>query len=161
MVDEDLDLLKQYGARAYRISISWSRVIPLGGRNDLVNNEGLEYYVRLVNRLKDAGLEPVVTLYHWDLPAELEKRYKGQLNREEFIADFVHYARVMFEALGNKVKFWITFNEPVSASYPFPFQHPAPIVRKSGITRPYSLWHLKSIRGLKLQKKSNSVLLCI
>ena len=105
-------MLKKLGARAYRFSVSWSRVIPLGGRNDPVNEAGLEYYVKFVDDLLAAGIVPFITLFHWDLPDELDKRYGGFLNKEEFVADFANYARVMFDALGDKVKHWITFNEP-------------------------------------------------
>lgn len=105
-------MLKKTGARAYRFSISWSRVIPLGGRNDPVNQAGLQHYVKFVDDLLAAGIVPFVTLFHWDLPDELEKRYGGFLDNEEFVADFANYARVMFEAMGSRVKHWITFNEP-------------------------------------------------
>ncbi|EXJ63725.1 beta-glucosidase [Cladophialophora yegresii CBS 114405] len=108
---QDIALLKQTGAKAYRFSISWSRVIPKGGRNDPINQAGLDYYVKFVDDLVDAGIVPFVTLFHWDLPDELDKRYGGFLNKEEFVADYANYARVMFEALP-KVKHWITFNEP-------------------------------------------------
>jgi beta-glucosidase len=87
-------------------------VIPLGGRNDPVNEKGLQYYVKFVDDLLAAGIVPFITLFHWDLPDELDKRYGGFLNKEEFVADFANYARVMFDALGDKVKHWITFNEP-------------------------------------------------
>ena len=96
---------------AYRFSVSWTRIIPLGGRNDPVNEKGIEYYRNLVNDLLDAGITPLLTLFHWDLPDELYKRYDGFLNKEEFVQDFVRYARVMYEALP-QVKYWITFNEP-------------------------------------------------
>lgn len=109
---QDIELLKKTGAKAYRFSISWSRVIPLGGRTDPVNQAGLNYYVKFADDLLAAGIVPFVTLFHWDLPDELEKRYGGFLNKEEFVADFVNYARVMFEAMGPRVKHWITFNEP-------------------------------------------------
>ncbi|KIX01985.1 uncharacterized protein Z518_07924 [Rhinocladiella mackenziei CBS 650.93] len=109
---QDIELLKKIGAKAYRFSVSWSRVIPLGGRNDPVNQAGLHHYVKFVDDLLDAGIVPFVTLFHWDLPDELEKRYGGFLNQEEFVADFASYARVMFEAMGSRVKHWITFNEP-------------------------------------------------
>jgi beta-glucosidase len=108
---EDIELLKKTGAMAYRFSISWSRVIPLGGRDDPVNQKGLDYYVKLVDDLLAAGLVPLVTLFHWDLPDELYKRYDGFLNKDEFVADFERYSRVIYEALP-KVKHWITFNEP-------------------------------------------------
>ncbi|KAL2155901.1 hypothetical protein VTH82DRAFT_643 [Thermothelomyces myriococcoides] len=112
---EDIELLKSIGAKAYRFSISWSRVIPLGGRNDPINEKGLNYYVKLVDDLIEAGIEPFITLSHWDIPDALEKRYGGYLNKEEFGADFEHFARVMFKAIP-KCKHWITFNEPWCSS---------------------------------------------
>ncbi|KAF1809609.1 glycoside hydrolase [Eremomyces bilateralis CBS 781.70] len=113
---DDIALLKSFGAKVYRFSISWSRVIPLGGRGDPVNEKGLQFYVKLVDDLLAAGIVPMVTLYHWDLPAELDRRYGGLLNKDEFVADFVNYSRVMFTALGPKVKYWVTFNEPWCSS---------------------------------------------
>ncbi|KAF4302558.1 Glycoside hydrolase family 1 [Botryosphaeria dothidea] len=114
--DEDIALLKQCRAKAYRFSLSWSRIIPLGGRNDPVNEKGLQYYVKLADDLIAAGITPMVTLYHWDLPDELDKRYGGLLNKEEFVADYTNYARVVFKAFGSRVKYWITFNEPWCSS---------------------------------------------
>jgi len=112
---EDIELLKGTGAKGYRFSVSWSRVIPLGGRNDPINQAGLDFYVKFVDDLLDAGITPMLTLFHWDLPDELDKRYGGLLNKEEFTKDFVHYSKVLFEALP-KVKHWITFNEPWCSS---------------------------------------------
>ncbi|KAL3467278.1 glycoside hydrolase superfamily [Aspergillus heterothallicus] len=109
---EDIALLKEYGAKAYRFSISWPRIIPLGGRNDPVNQQGLQHYVRFVDDLLAANIIPLVTLYQWDLPQALHDIYGGPLDKEEFVADFANYARVMFEALGSKVKHWTTFTEP-------------------------------------------------
>ncbi|EXJ81207.1 beta-glucosidase [Capronia epimyces CBS 606.96] len=109
---QDIALLKKTGARAYRFSVSWSRIIPLGGRHDPVNPAGVAYYVQLVDDLLTAGIVPFVTLFHWDLPEALYRRYGGFLNKDEFVADFAHYARVVFDALGPRVKHWITFNEP-------------------------------------------------
>ncbi|PYI23035.1 glycoside hydrolase [Aspergillus violaceofuscus CBS 115571] len=111
-VDEDIALLKQCGAKAYRFSISWSRIIPLGGRNDPINQKGLDHYSAFIDALHAAGIVPLVTLYHWDLPDALDQRYGGLLNKEEFVADFTRYARVLFEAFGARVRHWITFNEP-------------------------------------------------
>ncbi|KXJ94399.1 family 1 glycosyl hydrolase [Microdochium bolleyi] len=112
---EDIALLKKVGAQAYRFSLSWSRIIPLGGRNDPVNEAGLSHYVKFVDDLIDAGITPMITLYHWDLPDELDKRYGGLLNREEFPLDFENYARVVYKAIP-KCKYWITFNEPFCSS---------------------------------------------
>ncbi|KAM0706465.1 hypothetical protein Q7P35_005792 [Cladosporium inversicolor] len=113
---EDVALLKSLGAKAYRFSVSWSRVIPLGGRDDPVNDKGLQYYVDLVDELLANGIQPMVTLFHWDLPQGLHDRYGGLLNKEEYVKDFVSYSKVMFKALGSKVKFWITYNEPWCSS---------------------------------------------
>ncbi|MCJ1309633.1 hypothetical protein MMC25_003293 [Agyrium rufum] len=113
---EDIELLKSIGSKGYRFSLSWSRIIPLGGRNDPVNEKGLKYYLDLVDMLHAAGITPMITLFHWDLPDELDKRYGGLLNKKEFVADFTNYARVVFKAFGSKVKYWITFNEPWCSS---------------------------------------------
>lgn len=72
----------------------------------------MQHYVKFVDDLLEAGITPMVTLFHWDLPEELQKRYGGFLNKEEFVADFAHYARLVYKAFGSKVKYWITFNEP-------------------------------------------------
>ncbi|KAL9115932.1 MAG: hypothetical protein Q9227_000300 [Pyrenula ochraceoflavens] len=113
---EDIELLKKCGTQAYRFSLSWSRIIPLGGRNDPINEKGLAFYVKFVDDLLAAGITPMITLFHWDLPDELDKRYGGLLNKEEFVADYSNYARVVFKAMGSKVKHWITFNEPWCSS---------------------------------------------
>jgi beta-glucosidase len=108
----DVALLKSYGVTAYRFSLSWSRIIPLGGANDPVNQAGIDYYSGLIDELQRNGIEPFVTIFHWDTPQALEDRYGGMLNQEKYIPDFVRYARVCFEAFGDRVKFWITYNEP-------------------------------------------------
>ena len=113
---EDVALLKQLGAKGYRFSISWSRIIPLGGRNDPVNEKGLKYYLDLVDELHANGIEPMVTLFHWDLPQTLHERYGGFLNQDEYVKDYVNFARVIFRAMGSKVKKWITYNEPWCSS---------------------------------------------
>ncbi|PVH73542.1 glycoside hydrolase family 1 protein [Cadophora sp. DSE1049] len=112
---EDIALLKETGAKAYRFSISWSRIIPLGGRNDPVNPAGIAFYKKFVDDLLAEGITPFVTLFHWDLPDALDTRYGGLLNKEEFVADFANYAKVLFEAIP-KVQHWITFNEPWCSS---------------------------------------------
>ncbi|KFY16650.1 hypothetical protein V492_01178 [Pseudogymnoascus sp. VKM F-4246] len=109
---EDVALLKSYGVTAYRFSLSWSRIIPLGGAEDPVNEAGIAYYSALVDELISNGITPFVTLFHWDTPQALEERYGGLLNQEAYTPDFVRYARVCFERLGDRVKHWITYNEP-------------------------------------------------
>ncbi|KAL5338940.1 glycoside hydrolase superfamily [Aspergillus crustosus] len=101
-LDEDLDLLAKYGARAYRFSLSWSRIIPLGGREDPVNEEGIAFYNRLIDGLVARGIALWITLYHGNLPQALHDRYGGWLNVEE--------------RFGDRTKNWITLNEPWTVS---------------------------------------------
>jgi beta-glucosidase len=109
---DDVARMKQYGVSAYRFSLSWSRIIPLGGKDDPVNEEGISFYSRLIDELLSNGITPFVTLFHWDTPQELEVRYGGMLDKEKYIPDFNRYARVCFERFGDRVKHWITYNEP-------------------------------------------------
>ena len=101
-------LMRQLGLQAYRFSIAWGRVLPEGkGR---VNAAGLDFYDRLVDALLENGIEPLATLYHWDLPAALDDR-GGWLNPD--IADwFAEYASIVYRKLDGRVKKWATLNEP-------------------------------------------------
>ena len=105
---EDVALMKEMGIQSYRFSVAWARVLPEG--TGAINSAGLDYYNRLVDELLAAGIEPTVTLFHWDLPQALADR-GGWRNRES-VEWFNDYARIMFEALGDRVKTWITLNEP-------------------------------------------------
>ncbi|XP_022090545.1 lactase-phlorizin hydrolase-like [Acanthaster planci] len=107
---EDVQLAKAIGLTHYRFSISWPRVMPDGTRASL-NEPGLAHYESLVDELLKEGIEPVVTLYHWDLPQALQDNYGGWEN-DSLVPLFNDYADVCFERLGAKVKLWITFNEP-------------------------------------------------
>ncbi|KAA8523782.1 hypothetical protein F0562_010205 [Nyssa sinensis] len=100
---------KDLGMDAYRFSISWSRILPNGTGEP--NPEGIEYYNSFINALLEKGIQPYVTLYHWDLPQKLEDSYEGWLNNQ-IVKDFEHYACTCFQAFGDRVKYWITFNEP-------------------------------------------------
>ncbi|MEU8400233.1 GH1 family beta-glucosidase [Nonomuraea sp. NPDC048892] len=112
-LEEDLDLLGALGVGAYRFSISWPRVQP-GGRG-AVNRPGLDFYQRLVDGLLARDIAPVATLYHWDLPQELEDA--GGWPERDTAARFAEYARLMGEALGDRVRTWITLNEPWCSAY--------------------------------------------
>ncbi|MEV5891198.1 GH1 family beta-glucosidase [Nonomuraea fuscirosea] len=112
-LEEDLDLLGALGVGAYRFSISWPRVQP-GGRG-AVNAPGLDFYQRLVDGLLARDIAPVATLYHWDLPQELEDA--GGWPERDTAARFAEYARLMGEALGDRVRTWITLNEPWCSAY--------------------------------------------
>ncbi|MGZ8438284.1 MAG: GH1 family beta-glucosidase [Candidatus Limnocylindrales bacterium] len=109
----DLDILRDLGVGAYRFSIAWPRVQP--GGTGAFNPAGLQFYSQLVDGLLERGIAPVVTLYHWDLPQELEDA-GGWPNRDT--ADrFAEYAERMARELGDRVKVWATFNEPWCAAY--------------------------------------------
>jgi len=114
--EEDVELLRALGIGAYRFSLSWSRILP-GGTGG-VNRAGLDHYARLVDGLLARGIQPCVTLFHWDLPAALEE--KGGWLNPEIVPRFAAYARTVFEALGDRVPLWATINEPqvvVDAGY--------------------------------------------
>jgi beta-glucosidase len=110
---EDVESMKTLGLKAYRFSISWARILPEGrGR---VNQAGLDFYRRLAEALLEAGIEPYVTLYHWDLPMALQQR--GGWPERGTVDAFVEYADVVCRGLGGLIKSWITLNEPrVSAT---------------------------------------------
>ncbi|MBL7775869.1 MAG: beta-glucosidase [Saprospiraceae bacterium] len=108
-LEEDVELMRQIGLQAYRFSIAWPRILPAG--RGAVNPAGIAFYNRLIDSLLEAGIEPWVTLYHWDLPAALEFELGGWLGPE--ISDaFADYADVCFQHFGDRVKNWITLNEP-------------------------------------------------
>ena len=106
-VEEDVALMKELGLKAYRFSISWSRIFPKGKGE--INPEGVAFYHTLIDRLVASGIEPVVTLYHFDLPLALYEN-GGWTNRETIDA-FAQYAKTLFQEYGDKVKYWLTINE--------------------------------------------------
>ncbi|KAI9093261.1 hypothetical protein K1719_027275 [Acacia pycnantha] len=105
----DIELMKDMGMDFYRFSISWSRIFPNGTGEPIA--EGIKYYNSLIDALLEKGIQPFVTLYHWDLPQMLEDQYEGWLSTQ-VIKDFEHYAYTCFKNFGDRVKYWVTFNEP-------------------------------------------------
>ena len=110
---EDVALLRDLGCDAYRLSISWPRVIPSG--SGAVNEAGLAFYDRLVDELLKNGIQPFVTLYHWDLPQALQER--GGWSSPETVAAFGRYADLVARRLGDRVRNWMTLNEPEVVAY--------------------------------------------
>ncbi|MEY4323598.1 MAG: hypothetical protein RL410_1379 [Actinomycetota bacterium] len=110
---EDLDLMSWMNLDAYRFSISWSRVFPEGvGR---INNKGLDFYNKLVDGMLERGIDPWVTLFHWDSPYALESR--GGLAHRDWAKWFAEYTHVITEVLGDRVKNWMTLNEPLCSAW--------------------------------------------
>ncbi|GGP21099.1 glycoside hydrolase family 1 protein [Silvimonas iriomotensis] len=105
---EDVALMKEAGLTAYRFSVSWPRIFPTG--RGAVNEAGMAFYERLIDTLIAAGIEPVLTLYHWDLPQALQDEYGGWEDRR-IIADFEHYCVALFQRFAGKVKYWVSLNE--------------------------------------------------
>ena len=108
-VSEDISLMKEMGHTSYRFSIAWSRILP-NGKKHLINKEGIEFYSKLIDELLLNGIEPMVTLYHWDLPLALGNI--GSWENEETVVAFQDFAEICFKEFGDRVKYWTTFNEP-------------------------------------------------
>jgi beta-glucosidase len=105
---EDVRLMTELGARVYRFSVSWPRVLPTGA--GAVNQPGLDFYDRLVDELLGSGIQPLLNLFHWDLPQALQDR--GGFADPQVVGWFADYAAVLASRLGDRVKTWMTFNEP-------------------------------------------------
>ncbi|MFE3459421.1 GH1 family beta-glucosidase [Nocardiopsis aegyptia] len=110
---EDVALMADLGVDLYRFSVSWPRVLPTG--SGPVNAEGLAFYDRLVDTVLEAGVEPALTLYHWDLPQALED--EGGWRVRDTAYRFAEYARVVADRLGDRVHRWITLNEPFCSAF--------------------------------------------
>jgi beta-glucosidase len=109
---EDIALMKELGLQTYRFSISWPRIMP---SKDVVNPQGLAFYRKLIDALKEAGIEPAVTIWHGDLPLWIEE-IGGWKNRET-IDIYLQYAKVLFDSFGVDVPMWFTHNEPWCAAF--------------------------------------------
>ncbi|KAM1397598.1 hypothetical protein ACFX2I_015155 [Malus domestica] len=110
---EDIKIIKDLGVNGYRFSISWSRILPQGSLRGGINQRGVDHYNSLINELKRNGIEPFVTIYHFDMPQALQVKYGGYLN-SKFVQDFQDYSDLCFKLFGDRVKHWFTINEPSS-----------------------------------------------
>lgn len=104
---EDIALMAEMGFKTYRFSVSWSRVLPEG--TGAVNPKGIQYYSDLIDECLKYGIEPLVTMFHFDMPAALDRR--GSWSNRESVDWFVNFAKVLFEHYGDRVKYWLTINE--------------------------------------------------
>lgn len=149
---QDVAVMRKLGLQSYRFSIAWPRVLPNG--TGTVKRAGLDFYKRLLDELLAADITPFVTLYHWDLPAALMQRYGGFLDRR-IATDFADYAEIVVRALGDRVKHWITFNEPFEhALFGYAMGTHAP-----GLRRPWScltvLHHQLLAHGMAVERIRN------
>ncbi|XP_031274751.1 beta-glucosidase 17-like isoform X1 [Pistacia vera] len=108
---EDVAAMKEIGLDTFKFSISWPRVLPKGTISGGANWKGVDFYNSLINELISNGIEPFVTIFHWDLPQVLEDEYGGFLS-PQIVNDFRDYADFCFREFGDRVKYWITLNEP-------------------------------------------------
>ena len=156
---EDIALMKEMGLKSYRFSIAWTRILPEGkGR---INEKGIEYYNDLINELLKNDIIPFITLYHWDLPQVLQ--YEGGWESEEISDVFANFARICFENFGDRVKHWITFNEPIIFSRLGYIDglHPPKVYdeeRFLRVTHNINLSHYKAVREYRELKKKRLIL---
>lgn len=105
---EDILLMAEAGLKTYRFSVAWARIFPKG--KGTPNEKGLQFYESIIDECIANDIEPMVTIYHWDLPQALVDEYGGWEN-DRIVEDYLNYARVLFARFGKKVKYWITLNE--------------------------------------------------
>lgn len=109
---EDLDYVEWLGAKVYRFSFSWTRILPTG-RPDQINRKGVEFYNNLIDYALSKNMTLLATLFHWDSPQSLQDEYGGWQN-DQMITDIVSYAETCFQLFGDRIQYWITLNEPLT-----------------------------------------------
>lgn len=154
---EDVALMKEMGLKSYRFSVSWSRIIPKEGT---VNSEGIAFYSDLINELLAADIEPLLTLYHWDLPLWMHK--KGGWRSGKITEYFLDYAKAVVDAFSDRVQYWITFNEPqcflmngYMQGVHAPFQRA--YLSLSSFTRNFMLTHGETVKLIRARAKKKPV----
>ncbi|CAH0721269.1 unnamed protein product, partial [Brenthis ino] len=127
----DVEMMRELGLDAYRFSLSWARILPNGLAND-VNEAGIAFYNNYIDEMLKYNITPMVTLYHWDLPQKLQDL--GGFINPLFPEWFEDYARVVYKNFGDRVKHWITFNEPREICYEgYGWSTKAPILNATGV----------------------------
>ncbi|XP_069681386.1 myrosinase 1-like [Periplaneta americana] len=127
---EDIKAIKDMGMQFYRFSISWARIMPTGLPN-YINQRGIDYYNNLINEVLSSGLFPLVTMFHWDLPSHLQRF--GGFTSDAIVTYFEEYADVLYKNFGDRVKWWLTLNEPFSFANGYETSLMAPGTNLSGI----------------------------
>lgn len=148
---EDIKLMKELGHNSFRFSISWSRLIP--GGTGKVNEKAVEFYNNVINELLENGIEPFATLFHFDMPIEMQNI--GGFENRKVVEYFAEYAKTCFELFGDRVKRWITFNEPivpVLGGYLYNFHYPDIVDFKRAVQFGYGTV-LASARAIEEFKK--------
>ena len=155
---EDVALMKELGLKSYRFSINWCRIVPERGR---INEKGLTFYSNLVDELKSNGIEPMITLYHWDLPLWMHK--SGGWKNSAIIDEFLFYAEAVIDALSDRVKYWMTINEPqvfIMSAYVIgnfaPFKHA--VFSYKNCLRNCLLAHGKAVKLIRQKAKTEPVI---
>lgn len=157
--EEDVELMSRIGLKSYRFSVSMCRVMPEEGK---INPDGLRFYINLVRKLKEAGIEPLCTLYHWDLPQWAQD--KGGWKNPKIIDWYLQYAEAVLDAISDQVRYWITFNEPqmfIMMGYvtgtSAPFKHEVFSFRKKHM-RNFLLAHGKCVKLIRERAKTEPMI---
>ena len=150
---EDIALMKELGLKTYRFSISWTRVL----NRDQRNVKGLEFYHNLIDALIENGIEPMVTMYHWDLPKWIQDEYGGWMS-PKIVDEFLKYAKLCFDEFHKKVKYWIVMNEPnifTHLGYMLGVHPPGQVDRLNEFLLTYHHTALVHANVVKLYKEGN------
>jgi Beta-glucosidase/6-phospho-beta-glucosidase/beta-galactosidase len=146
-MEEDVMLMRKMGLKAYRFSIAWTRILPEG--NGEINQKGINFYLKLLKLLKKYEIEPIVTIYHFDLPVILQEKYGGW-NSRNILPDFSSYCRILFETFGEYVNYWLTINEQSNMfllPYLMEFDNNSPLEKqKYQMNHIMTLAHAEAIR---------------
>ncbi|MCX5773649.1 MAG: glycoside hydrolase family 1 protein [Fusobacteria bacterium] len=147
---EDIALMKKLSHNSYRLSVSWSRLIPNGIGE--INPKAVEFYNNVINTMIAEGVTPFVNLYHFDMPMELQKQ--GGFENREFVEWFANYADTCFKLFGDRVKYWFTYNEPIvmpEGGYLYDFFYPNVVDSKRSFQVAYNIVisHLKAVEKFR------------
>lgn len=151
---EDVALMKEMGLKSYRFSVNWCRIMPEKGK---VNQKGIDFYKSLIAELKAAGIEPLLTIYHWDMPLWVDK--EGGWKSPKIIDYYLEYVKVVVDAFSEDVKYWMTFNEPqvfIMSAYVIgnfaPFKHA--VFSYKNCLRHMLLAHGKAVKLIRSRAKT-------